>query len=256
MGRYADMDYTGYTFSFLKRRLGYVFSELRIKKLSQFLEQLNNEDFRENVKYHMAVNVTEMFRDPGFWRSLRDKVFPIYTNKKWSVWFPDTPSGEEVFSLAILLEEEGLINDVDIFCNHPSREKCNEISQGLLDVKNMELNHSNYKRLEMSDRFDEYFYNNGEALKFSKQLLNRCNVSSSYPEEEDVKFDLIIFRNSTINLSFQQREFVLQKLLKGLNPGGIIALGVKESFPGSFKDVLLPLDEKESIFKKPGVSNN
>jgi chemotaxis protein methyltransferase CheR len=258
MARYGHMDYTGYSFSFLKRRLWHVFSELRVRKLNHFLERLSDETFREGVKYHMAVNVTEMFRDPGFWRSLRSAVFPLFGEQKWSAWFPDVPSGEELFSLAILLEEDGLLDQVDIFCQHPSKEKCRVISEGFVDSKNNELNHSNYRRLEENDRFDHYFCDDDGQLRFQKDLLDGCRFESSWLEhgDENDAFDLIMFRNAGINYSFQKRDEVLKSVVERLNPGGILTLGVKELIPGFFHGTLMPLNEKESIYRKTGVKSS
>ncbi len=249
------MDYKGYTFSFLKRRLAFVFSELKIRKLNQLFERLPDEDFRENVKYHMAVPVTELFRDPGFWRSLRNNVFPLFGSQRWSAWFPDITSGEEVFSLTVLLKEEGLLEHVDILCQHPSIAKCREVSEGFLESKNAELNYSNYRRLEENDMFQEYFYQENGRLRFQKELLKQCRCRNSWLENdhETEGYDFIMFRNSGINYTFQQKEEILKKMVTRLNPGGIIALGVKESMPRAFHGILLPFNEKESIYRRTGV---
>jgi chemotaxis protein methyltransferase CheR len=251
MGQYDNMDYTGYSFSFLKRRLGYVFNVLRVRKLIQFSERLHDESFRENVRYHMAVNVTEMFRDPGFWRSLRHNVFPLFQQGELSVWFPDASSPEEVFSLIILLIEDGLSQNVRILCQHPSEEKCREITQGILHIRDMELNHNNYKRLEEGDKFTDYF-------EEESGILDVCEIKTSMIgyAGKGGPFDLIVFRNSGINYTYQKREDVLKKVIDCLNPGGFIAIGIRESVPEPLQDFLIPVDEKESIFRKFGFNNN
>jgi chemotaxis protein methyltransferase CheR len=258
MAQYDNMDYTGCLFSFLKRRLGYVFNEMRVRKLTQFSERLHDKSFRENVKYHMAVNITEMFRDPGFWRSLRHNVFPLFQDGKLSVWFPDTSSGEEVFSLVILLIEDGLNQNVRILCQHPSEEKCREIAHGTLHANDLELNHNNYKRLEEGDRFIDYFKEENGILRFRDELLGVCEIKTSMvgDDNENGSFDLIIFRNSAINYTYQKREEILKKLIDCLNPGGFIAIGIRESVPESLYDYLIPIDERECIFRKPGFNNN
>jgi chemotaxis protein methyltransferase CheR len=242
MARYDRLDYSGFTHSFLKRRLGHVFDELRVKKISQFVSNLADESFREKVRYHLAVNVTEMFRDPGFWRSLRQNVFPLFKESEWSVWFPDIQSGEEVFSLVILLKEDGIIENVDVVC------------QRIFDVNNIELDRSNYKRLEESDRFDEFFTQENGSWVLHSALLSRCTFRPLpiTNKKDEPEFDLIVFRNSTINYTFQYREEVLRKVVGRLKPGGVIALGVKELMPVSMRDGLITMDEKESIYKKPG----
>ncbi|PWD99404.1 CheR family methyltransferase [Marinilabilia rubra] len=252
MARYKNLDYAGHSFSFLKRRLSHVFLQLKVKRLNQFSERLSEESFREGIRYHMAVNVTEMFRDPGFWRSLRQTVFPLLKEKQWSVWFPDTPSGEEVYSFIILLAEDGLLENVKIFSQHASETKCKEIADGFIDHKNAELNYNNYKRLEEADKFEEYFLEGPGSWTFKKDLLVNCNfiARSVVDSEIDESFDFIVFRNTCINYTSQSREEMLEKIVSHLNPGGFLALGVKEALPSSLESQFKPVDQKESIYKK------
>jgi len=253
MARYDGMDYTGYNFSFLKRRLGHVFTELKVRRLSQFFERLSDESFRELVRYHLAVNVTEMFRDPGFWRSLRTNVLPVFRHRDWRVWFPDATSGEEIFSLAIILKEDGLLEQAEIVCHHPSAEKCREISKGIFGLKNDETNLSNYRRLEENDRFEDYFIRTDGLVKFRDDLLQKAKFFPGWftDFDDDEKFDLIIFRNSAINFTFQRRDEVLEDVVEHLLPSGFLAVGVKEPLPGGLREVMMPVDEKESIYKLP-----
>ncbi|MGQ1890211.1 CheR family methyltransferase [Thermophagus sp. OGC60D27] len=252
MARYESLDYTGHSFSFLKRRLGHVFSELRVRKLNQLSELLKDENFREKINYHMAVNVTEMFRDPGFWRVLRQDIFPLFKEENWSVWFPDASSGEEVFSLLVLLKEEGLIDSVDVLCQHPSKEKCQEISQGMLDLKKLDINLCNYRRLEENTLFENYFIDRDGRKLFSKDLLKGCRYRSEAlgEKENNEQFDLILFRNSGINYTARKKEEIFEGVLKNLKPGGVIALGVRENVPDPFRNQVKVLNQKESIFRK------
>lgn len=256
MARYDKMDYTGYSFSFLKRRLAHVFDKMKIRKLVAFSDRLKDDEFREEVKYHMAVKVTEMFRDPGFWRSVRHNLFPAL-GTDFTVWFPDTPSGEELFSFLILLKESNLSDTVKIVFQHSSEKICREISEGITDPKISELNHSNYIRLEENDRFENYFVEDNGQQRFEKKLLKNCRFRVLAPGEvvDDEKFDLIIFRNSGINYSFSGHEELFKNIVGHLNPGGFFAIGLKETVPPALKDNLVMVDEKESIYRKPGLKN-
>ena len=257
MAKYGGMDYTGYNFSFLKRRLGYVFAVLKVRRLPQFIERLADESFRELVRYHMAVNATEMFRDPGFWRYLRANVLPLFRNRKCRIWFPDTSSGEEVFSLAIILKEDELIEQAEIVCHHPSSRKCREVSGGIFYSNNDETNLNNYRRLEENDRFEDHFIRVNGQVKFRDELLRGTRFFTEWftDFDPDEKFDLILFRNSAINFTFQHRDEVLQKVVEHLLPGGFLAIGVKEPLPSSLGDILIPVDEKERIYRLPEAQN-
>ncbi|MFW6351200.1 MAG: CheR family methyltransferase [Bacteroidota bacterium] len=256
MAGYDNMDYTGHSFSFMKRRLAFVFDKLKVRKLVTFSDQLKDDGFREEVKYFMAVKVTEMFRDPGFWRSVRHNIFPALGNN-FTVWFPDTPSGEELFSFLILLKESNLSDSVKIVFQHSSEKICQDISNGIIDFKNSELNHSNYRRLEERDRFDNYFINDNDQPRLNKELLKNCSFRVFAPGKigADEMFDLIIFRNSGINYSYSGYEELFTNIYGHLNSGGFLAVGLKETLPASLKDYLVMVDEKESIYRKPGVKN-
>jgi chemotaxis protein methyltransferase CheR len=199
-----------------------------------------------------------MFRDPGFWRSLRNNVFPLFQKGKLSVWFPDVSSGEEVFSLIILLAEDRMNQNVRILCQHPSEGKCRETVQGILHAHDMELNHSNYKRLEEGDKFKDYLKEEDGIFRFRNDLLNVCEIKIAMAGESDENglFDLIIFRNSAINYTHQKREEILRKMIDCLSPGGFIAIGIRETLTTSLQDRLISIDLKESIFRKPGFNNN
>ncbi len=257
MRDYPNMDYTDYSFSFLKRRLAMIFSILNIKRKEQFLSLLGNEDSRHKIISNMLVNSTEMFRDPAVWRFLRDKVISNLPEKS-VIWLPSESSGEEAFSISVILYEKFVYSNFSIVCSNPSIHKCNLINQGLLNGVNFDLNHTNYKRLEENDSYNQYFTrkNNyiivNDKLKFNIQC-NHGNIQNTIPSGN---ISLIIFRNSAIYLNHRLSEKIFTFLYENLIPGGFLVIGVKEQLPVSVAQKMIVVDESEKVFRKPHLPNN
>jgi chemotaxis protein methyltransferase CheR len=255
MADYPHMDYSNYALSFLKRRLSYLFIQLNIRRKEEFFEWLKQPDFREKVTYHMCVDTTEMFRDPAFWRTLRDKILdkiPVDCN---NFWIPIAASGEEVFSLAILLHENNLAQKYKIIAQSPSFERCHYIQQGKMNARHDDVNQTNYKRLEDQNAYQNYIQrDNGFCLLDEKVRQNiDCRHESfliSTPSEESI--GLILFRNISIYYNTRLTQSVFKRVIDKLMPGGYLVIGTKEQLPAAFKEELIEVDAVEKIYKKPG----
>lgn len=249
---YPNMDYTNYSLSFLKRRLAYVFTSLNIRRKDQFLEMLKKKEFRDQVISRMLVENTEMFRDPAFWRMLRDKIINDLPANS-SIWFPSESSGEEAYSLSVILYEQKLTAKFKIFCSNPSFEKCNAINQGKLNGKNFDINHTNYRRLEENEFFDSYFsFQNGHLLVSEKIRENvNCIHGTVYNTIPTGIVSLILFRNVSIYYNHRLATSVFDMLYEKLMPGGYLVIGVKEQLPEKIAEKMIAIDETEKIYKKP-----
>lgn len=249
---YPNMDYTNYSLSFLKRRLAIVFTSLNLRRKDQFIEMLKKKDFRDQVITRMLVDNTEMFRDPAFWRMLRDKIVNDLPSNS-SIWFPCESSGEEVYSLSVILHEQNLSSRFKLFCSNPSIEKCNAINHGRLNGKDFDINFTNYRRLEENEFFDSYFTLQNGHLIVCEKLRENVNcvqggVSDTIPSGI---VSLILFRNVSIYYNHRQAISVFDILYEKLMPGGYLVIGVKEQLPEKIGEKMIVIDETEKIYKKP-----
>ncbi|TCO10944.1 CheR family methyltransferase [Natronoflexus pectinivorans] len=258
MSAYTNMDYTEYALSFLKRRLAYIFDQFNIRKVGTFIEALSKNDFREHVIKLMFVENSEMFRDPAFWRSLRDNVLLNLPEGTQNIWVPDEPSGEEIFSLAIILHEMNQAGKYNILCSNPSTSICASIREGRINASHLDVSQTNYKRLENRDRFNEYIKKENGTVLLTENITSQVNC-----EEFDIiknnkpdKTGLIIFRNKAIYYNTKKAEKTLTELYNNLLPGGYIAIGVKEKMPLSINDELIVVDKSEKIYQKPQLKRN
>jgi chemotaxis protein methyltransferase CheR len=112
-----DYDFTNYAISSFKRRIARIIDLYKLNSVDALTKKIAAEPvFFEEFVSEITVNVTEMFRDPSFWRIMRDKIIPniLLNHHRVSIWHAGCSSGEEVYSMAILLKEMGILQDAKI----------------------------------------------------------------------------------------------------------------------------------------------
>ena len=248
---YENMDYSGYSISFLKRSFSKVFDLLNIKRIVQFYEQLKIKEIRDKVIGEMFVETTEMFRDPAFWRYVRDNILNKIPAES-TLWFPNETTGEEVFSLSIILKEKGLLDNFNVLYNNPSNYLCSNINNGIVKIKNFEVNISNYKRLENLDLFETYFNRDSNTDTVTQEIRDRIKYKQVSCDKaiEDEKISMIFARNLSLSYNHNFSEHFFEMLYEKLMSGGFLALGIKEKLPASIADKMTIVSESEKIYKK------
>ncbi|WMN06357.1 CheR family methyltransferase [Marivirga arenosa] len=249
-------DFTNYAMSSFRRRI------LRIMELYKFgsadllIKRLKDDrSFFDEFIAEITVNVTEMFRDPPFWRELRDNVIPniLLNHNTISIWHAGCSSGEEVFSMAILLKEMGILHKAKIIATDIDKVILEKAKKGHYSMKNMELNEKNYIRFEGKNNFKDYFKEeNGKAV-MDKSLIE--NVS--FREHDLVqgvvfnKFDLILCRNVMIYFNQNLQNEVLKKHHESLFKYGYLVIGSKESLIWcEIANKFIVVNNEEKIYKK------
>src|SRR5688500_11292022 len=169
-----NYDFRNYAMSSFKRRV------LRIMDLKKFtveslIKKLNESPgFINEFLDELTVNVTEMFRDPSFWRIMREEIIPaiMLNHKQFKIWHAGCSSGEEVLSMCIMLKEMGILHDVTLIATDLDVNILEKARQITYPAKNMELNEKNYIRFQgtASSLKDYYREENGNAI-FNKELL-------------------------------------------------------------------------------------
>ena len=223
--------------------------ESLIKKLS------DSPTFIDEFLDELTVNVTEMFRDPGFWRVMRDEIIPgiLLNHKEFKIWHAGCSSGEEVLSMAILLKEMGIHEDVTLIATDLDTNILEKAKTGTYPIKNMELNEKNYIRLEGKGSLKDYYKEeNGKAV-FDKSLLK--NVSFRKHDlvvgELFNKFDLILCRNVMIYFNQSLQNEVLKKFHDSLFKYGYLAIGSKESLIWcDIASKFIVVNNEEKVYKK------
>jgi chemotaxis protein methyltransferase CheR len=246
--------YSQIPLSFLKRRLSFLFQKHNIQNAEAFISLLDDTSYLNRFFYDFSVATTELFRDPGFWRDLKPVLHKISYKDNIKVWFPHVSTGEEVFSFLILIHELGMVDRFQVVCQHPSRERLNEIKAGQLFNKNLDLYQKNYIRLEVGHSLETYYTVKNNQFFLNPDLLKKLEVKQGhfYFSEPPAAVGLVFYRN---NMLYYEKELAAkcsERLLDSLLPGGIIALGSKERLPESEKHDVVCLSEKDKLYRKNG----
>ncbi len=248
-------DFRNYAISSLKRRI------IRILEISGLTADTLQKKLVEQPAFidtfldELTVNVTEMFRDPGFWRILRENIIPgiLLNNKQFKIWHAGCSSGEEVISMNILLSEMGLIDHVTIIATDIDQSILERARTASYPLKSMELNEKNYIRFQGKKTLKDYYREeNGKAV-FHKELLR--NVSFRKHDlvvgEPFNKFDLILCRNVMIYFNQTLQNEVLKKFHGSLFKFGYLAIGSKESLIWcEYANRFIVVNQEEKVYKK------
>lgn len=223
--------------------------EALLKKLSEtpgFIDEFLDE---------LTVNVTEMFRDPGFWRVMRDEIIPgiLLNNKQFKIWHAGCSSGEEVLSMAILLREMGIHEDVTLFATDLDINILEKAKACSYPIKNMELNEKNYIRLEGKGSLKDYYKEENGRAVFDKSLMKNVTFRKHDLVTGEIfnKFDLILCRNVMIYFNQALQNDVLRKFHNSLFKYGYLAIGSKESLIWcDIASKFIVVNNEEKVYKK------
>ena len=249
-------DFTDYTKASLKRRFSRV---MIIKKLSFYELKhvlINDPHFFQIFLEEVTVNVTEMFRDPSFYKALNNQVIPyLSTYQHIKVWSAGCATGEEVYSLAILLQLAGLREKSFIYGTDINTEVLKIAGKGIYSFRNIKNYTENYQLIGLSGTLTDYFTTLYDAAAIHNELkLNTLfSVHNLISDTVFNEFQLISCRNVFIYFETKLQEKILNLFYDSLCPLGFLCLGSKETirsdvFRKKFKEVNL----KENIYQKIG----
>ncbi len=249
-------DFTDYAMSSFKRRIQRILELFKIPTVDQLIKRIESEPvFFEVFLSEITVNVTEMFRDPSFWREVRDHIIPniLLNHDSFSIWHAGCSSGEEVFSMAILLREMGILEKVNIIASDIDKPILAKAQKGEYLLKNMELNEKNYIRFQGSATLKDYYEEkNGKVIMepslVEKVSFRKYDLVKGSPFS---KFDLILCRNVMIYFNQNLQNGVLKKFHESLFKYGYLAIGSKESLIWcEVANKFIIANNEEKIYKK------
>lgn len=248
-------DFSHYSHASLKRRLTRAREQAGLRRFTQLLDVLLHDEgrFDEFLKA-MSVTVTTMFRDPLFYRSVREKLIPVLKTYPFvKIWHPGCATGEEVYSMAIVLHEEGFLERTRIYATDFNKHSLDTAQKAIYPAKNLEGYLSNYREAGGNANFSDYYSDGYELIKFKSFLQERIMFSYHNLVTDGVfgEMNLICCRNVLIYFDKTLQERVLDLFTQSLRHGGFLCLGNKESL--KFSDVrpqFETTDAKQRIFRK------
>lgn len=231
--RYCGFDFRNYAVSSLKRRIWNLVQAEKLSTISGLQEKLFHDPAcLERFLLGVSVNVTAMFRDPSFYLAFRRHVIPILRTYPFvRIWHAGCSSGEEVYSLAILLEEEGLYSRCQIYATDMNEVVLQKAAAGIFPLRLMQEYTQNYIRAGGKRSFSEYYTANSDSAIFRASLREKVIFSphNLVTDGSFNEFNVILCRNVLIYFNQTLQNQVHQLLHDSLTHFGILGLGHRES---------------------------
>ena len=226
-------DFTEYSKASMQRRLQRLFIVDKFPSFAEFRHRLQNDAqyFRRFVE-EITVNVTEMLRDPSFYKALRTSILPILATYPFiRIWNAGCSTGEEVYSMAILLKEAGLLHKSLLYGTDINPLVIEKARKGIFPISQMQKYSENYIQSGGVKDFSSYYTANYHLAKFDSSLMEKMifsthNLVSDFSFNE---FQLILCRNVLIYFERGLQSKVFNLFDYSLENFGYLALGSKES---------------------------
>jgi chemotaxis protein methyltransferase CheR len=253
--RRYGFDFRQYAQASLKRRLYRRMAVEGVTSLTQLQDRLLHEPgSMEGLLLDLSINVTSMFRDPTFYAAFREKVVPaLHTYPFTRIWCAGCSTGEEVYSMAILLAEEGLYDHTRIYATDINEKVLLGAREGVFPLERMKQYTQNYLRGGGKRDFSEYYVAAYDGARFSRSLLENVVFAQHNLAMDGTfnQFNVILCRNVMIYFDRELQERVHGLFCDSLERFGILALGHKESiaFTG-FASRYESIDAEERIYRK------
>jgi len=253
--RRYGFDFREYAPASLRRRLWRRAHAERVNTLSALQDLvLHDPQCMERLLLDLSINVTAMFRDPSFYVAVREKVVPLlHTYPFTRVWVAGCSTGDEVYSLAIVLEEEGLLERARIYATDINEEVLRRARLAIIPLDRMREYTQNYLHAGGTRAFSEYYLASYDGARIDRRLLRNVvfaqhNLVSDRSFNE---FHLIVCRNVMIYFDRALQERVLTLFDESLVRYGVLGLGHKETIRySSLVDRYEELDALEKLFRK------
>ena len=253
--RRYGFDFREYAPASLKRRLWRRLHAERLDSISGLQEKvLHDPACMERLLLDLSITVTAMFRDPTFYVAFRAKVAPLLRTYPFTrIWVAGCSTGEEVYSLAILLAEEELYERSRIYATDINEAVLDRAQSGVFPLDKMRTYTENYIKAGGKRAFSEYYVAAYEGAQFSRSLVENVvfaqhNLVSDRSFNE---FNVILCRNVMIYFDRSLQARVHSLFYESLAPFGVLALGHKESIAVSpHADAFAELDTDERLFRR------
>ncbi len=248
-------DFREYARASLTRRIHKGLEETNYTRISEIIpEIIYNKEFFKKFVSHLSIHVTEMFRDPTFFKALREVVVPYLTTFPFiKIWSAGVSTGEEVYSLAILLKEEGLYDKTRIYATDFNDAVLEKAKKGIYPAELIKKSTRNYQASGGKKSFGNYYYAEYDSAIFDSSLQENIVFANHNIVTDSVfgEMNLILCRNVLIYFDSKLQNRVLQLFFDSLRPNGFLCLGSKETIDFSVvKEHFIHLTKRQKIFQK------
>ncbi|HYP70381.1 MAG TPA: CheR family methyltransferase [Variovorax sp.] len=248
-------DFRDYTGASQKRRVQYALSQMNLPNVSALQERvLRDPAMFSRLLQYLTIPVSEMFRDPSYFMAMRKQVVPhLHTYPSVTVWVAGCSTGEEVYSLAILLREEGLLERTRIYATDINPESLATARQGIFALDAVRRYTTNYQQSGGKRAFSDYYTAAYDAARFDPTLCADVIFADHSLATDSVfaQTQFISCRNVLIYFNRALQDRALGLFHESLSHRGFLGLGAKESIDfSSFSDRFETLARNERLYRK------
>jgi len=248
-------DFSNYAKASLKRRVSRLMIIDRFPSFAEFIYRVKSDStYLTRLVEELTVNVTEMFRDPSLFKAIREQVLPVLgTHPFIRIWHAGCATGEEVYSMAILLEEANLLKKSLLYATDLNASVLENIKKGIFPLNQMKQYSENYILSGGKKDFSKYYTAKYEWAKFDEKLKSKMIVSTHnlVSDRSFNEFQMILCRNVLIYFDKNLQDKVLTLFDDSLEKLGFLVLGSKENLRfTSVAQKFQQLDVKEKIWRK------
>lgn len=247
-------DFSNYSQASFKRQVSKV---LQLQKLSPFDLRnaiINDAEYFEHFLCKVTVNVTEMFRDPIFYKSIKELVIPyLRSYQRIKVWNAGCSTGEELYSFAILFTEENLYNRSFFYGTDINSEVLKIAKTGIYELYKMKQNSENYSATGALNSLSKYYTAKYDAVSIKHSIKKNVLFSSHNLVSDGIfnEFQVISCRNVLIYFDVELQNKVIQLFYNSLANFGFLCLGSKETIRNTdLKNRFKIIDKKNNIYQR------
>ena len=231
--RHYGYDFRDYAYPSIRRRVRQAMTDEAVATVSALQERvLHDPQCLQRLVVALSVNVTSMFRDPAFYKALRERVVPLLrTYPKVRVWHAGCATGEEVYSLAIVLEEEGLYERCHIYATDMNETVLKRAAAGSVPARAVRESAGNYVRGGGRRVFASLFEASGDRAALPSSLLRNVIFAQHnlVTDRSFNEFNVVLCRNVLIYFNRALQDRVHRLLYDSLARFGFLGLGAKET---------------------------
>jgi chemotaxis protein methyltransferase CheR len=248
-------DFRGYSRASVKRRVLQTLHPEGVRTLSALQDKvLHDSECMDRLLLALSVGVTAMFRDPDFYLALREKAVPILrTYPFMRIWNVGCSTGEEAYSLAILLREEGLYDRCRIYATDMNGAALEQAQAGEFALSDLEEYDRNFKEAGGKGQFSEHYTTRAGRVVLDPGLKRHIVFAQHNLVTDDAfnEFNMVLCRNVLIYFTRELQDRVHELLYRSLGIFGVLGLGKRETIRfTSHQECYKDLDSKAKLYRK------
>ncbi len=251
----SGYDFRSYAKASIGRRTRQFMSGCGCEKIAEMIPRaLHDQEFMTRLIQYYSISVTEMFRDPFVYKVIREKIIPMLRTYPYlKIWHAGCATGEEVYSLAILLAEENIYRRSTIYATDFNDSVLNKAREGIYSIEHIQEATRNYQAGGGRRPFSEYYHSRYGAAALDASLKKNITFANHNLATDGAfgEMNMVICRNVLIYFNRELQNKALKLFAQSLVHGGFLCLGTKETIDftevaGDFE----PVDKKARIYKK------